>query len=696
MSFGDHRRSQPAYLFGAEPDAGRAVRITPNRHSIDNKFPVLGFTIHTGGLPFFEVLLTSDRSLFAPANAGRRGANNFYASRQDSGLIRATGTEAIYLAPPAVLRAFAQAEPRPSAIYYTLIAYRDADGSGPVFAQSPESLPTDAPSVTLAADFTGQTLSTVLGIPVEDLKPVYAQSPVQAAGEYSFAYSDADYAAGSAFSNGYQHDAESDAAEGEDGYGMAQSAYQEGWQDDEMESGYTSRQYGYDGESLMHDGEIDYRDGYEDDYGPVENTHAQESVFPAGASEPAPLGDDEQPYGEDLDDEISYGEDLDSAAFAGDESEGAYDDSAAFAYDEDVEYGYGAEAMESGLLHEDGYGYEEYGHETGQHDSHEASYETDYDGDEMALPFQSLDAPPPAAAARQPLTIDVKKRIIERIAKFESGRDGYSAINPDGEYEGRFGTGHPAYHRYHVGLSYGLIQFTQDSGLLGRLLVMMRQRDGQAFSQMFGGDPNTVQQLIDVTTASGSPSRKSPNGRSARVQPVGGADLWREPWLSRFRQAGQHVPFQAAQNQLAAEAFLDPMLRFAGWLGLDTERALAMVVDRAIQMGRGGAASWIISAVGPIQTVALRGQALTGLGYGDLRQFQRATPGLRDDGEFGPMTHAAMVAALRAPGAGSPIPIPTREQMMGAMVRAAAGRRWAHRVSELRQTGDLSDTPLQF
>jgi hypothetical protein len=30
------------------------------------------------------------------------------------------------------------------------------------------------------------------------------------------------------------------------------------------------------------------------------------------------------------------------------------------------------------------------------------------------------------------------------------------------------------------------------------------------------------------------------------------------------------------------------------------------------------------------------------------------------------------------------------------MVRGAAGRPWAHRVNELRQTGDLSDTLLQF
>src|SRR5438067_1424001 len=79
-------------------------RIIPNRRQIDNRFPVLGFTVYTGSLSYFEVLLSTDRSLFDPANAGRRSASNFYASRQDSGLIHITGGNAIYLVPPAVLR----------------------------------------------------------------------------------------------------------------------------------------------------------------------------------------------------------------------------------------------------------------------------------------------------------------------------------------------------------------------------------------------------------------------------------------------------------------------------------------------------------------------------------------------------------------------------------------------------------------
>lgn len=721
MSYKNDPGFQSASAFAATPESGGAhlVQIAPNRRSVDDKFPILGFTIQTGRLPFFEVLLTTDRELFAPGNAGRRNANNFYASRQDSGLIRADGAEAIYLAPPAVLRGFAQAHPRPTAIYYTLIAYRDASGAGPVFAHAPERLAAEAPSVGLAADFTGQTLSTLLGIPIEHLKPVYAHSYVHTNGAGATTtvgyreYAGAPYPASDEPTwRQMSVDAATDRAEGEDGYAGAQSEFNDFDfldRQDALSDSFDFDDYqrlparplvnGHAGATLIDDSETDYSagysadysadysDGYEEDYGPV--VGAQESLFPYGAHEPAPLSDEEQPYGEDLaDEESSYGDGMNADAYAALGDETAYDDSASFAYDE-MDESFEAEAADpyGGLEDE----YEKDDDRMDSSESHVAAYGADYDDDEAALSFQALDAPPSVAPV--PLTIEDKKLIIERIAQFESGRDRYGAINPDGEYEGRFGTNHPAYHRYHIGLSYGLIQFTQDSGLLGRLLTLMRERDKDVFTKLFGADAD---ELIAVTNASGPPSRQATGGRSARVQPVAGADLWGEPWLARFRRAGEHVPFQAAQNQLAAQSFLDPMLRFAGWLGLNTDRALAMVVDRAIQMGRGGAQRWIVSAAGPIQTDAQRQQALAALGYGDLRQFQRATQGLRDDGEFGPSTHAAMVSALGALGAKSPVPIPTREQMMDAMVRHAAGRPWARRVSALRGAGDFKDTPYQI
>ena len=73
-------RSVPYFETHAAP-AG-PVQITPTRQRLDDRFPVLVFTVDTGGRPFFEVLLTTDRSLFDAANAGRRTPATFFASRE--------------------------------------------------------------------------------------------------------------------------------------------------------------------------------------------------------------------------------------------------------------------------------------------------------------------------------------------------------------------------------------------------------------------------------------------------------------------------------------------------------------------------------------------------------------------------------------------------------------------------------------
>jgi hypothetical protein len=306
-------------------------------------------------------------------------------------------------------------------------------------------------------------------------------------------------------------------------------------------------------------------------------------------------------------------------------------------------------------------------------------------------------APASAAAPTHPslpplqLAIADKKAIIERIAGSESGSERYGAINADGEFKGRFGPSHPATGHHHIGLSYGIVQFTQDSGNLGRLLTMMRDRDAETFRQVFGADAD---ELVRVTTADGPPASECDGGRSARTQPVGGADLWEQPWIDRFRAAGNVESFQAAQNELAATGFVDPMLPFCGNLGLDTDRALTMAVDRAVQMGVGGARHWIAAAAGPISTPAVRQQALATLGFDDVAGFQRAY-GQQPDNLWGPVTHAALVGALRALGAASPVPLPTVDQMLDALVRRAEGDGvlWVDRVRRLRAATDFTDRP---
>ena len=678
---------------GAAPSsmtASRPIRIQPNRRQVDNRFPVLGFTVTTGGLPYYEVLLTTDPRLFAPDNAGRRNASNFYASRQDSGLIRVEDDNSIYLVPQAVLRSFAAVEPKPTAIYYTLIAYATPEGGGARFAHDTETLPEKAPSVAISGDFNGHTLGTVLGVPLEKLRSVGATGTHRrpsmivenGADEGEDAYSakerleleepeDAGAPRGAGAvqaglgGNDDEDDDFFDLEEGEDATAAAASDLDlavEPYDDGDIDTGLT-------GGAEEPDQDFVYEDGYE-------NEDAARAQAAAGSySDEADLGAAE--LGAEPDEDFVYNDGFEDepggfAAAASLEPVPEYDDSER----DEGRAGSTATAAES------------YGEEFDELDDLDLRSSQSY---------QSLDLPiaRPVNGGGGTLTLtdEAKRHIIEKIIKFEAGAARYGAMNLDGEFKGRFGKNHAAYNTYHIGLSYGIVQFTQDSGNLGKLLALMQKRDPDRFAEVFGADAD---ELVRVTNASGPPSRKTSSGRSARVQPVARADLWEEPWTERFREAAKHAPFQGAQNQLASELFLDRMLPFCAWLGLDTERAITMVVDRAVQMGVGGARRFVINAVGPIKTEAQREQVLRGLGHDSLRDFQDATEGLASDGEWGPQSHAAMVAALRGLGDAAPLQVPNREEMLDKMVSAAAGRRWAHRPEKLRDSVELSDVPFDI
>lgn len=590
-------------------------RITANRRQLDDRFPSLGFWIDTGGKPYFEVLLATKAEYFDPANAALRTTSTFHSSRQDGGLSPAASADHPVLVPSAVLRSFANATPRSRAIYYTVIAYTDRDGGGPAFAMDPTRLAINAPYVSLAGDFTGKTLATVLAVSVDKLRK-YAGSALLAV----------------------PPTAKEDAGEGEDGYGLVPPVASRA--PAAPPNGRPSPSAGA-AQALAREGDFELA-VLATPPAPAPSrrgaSRARDPLLP-GQSAKRTLG-------------LSQGED-----FPADGEEPEY------LQDDDDNQFYSAQSVSTSPP---------------ALERHPRGY-------------QSLDDPASVAVAARPLTVEDKMRILDRIAPFESGGD-YGAINPDGEFEGRFGSDHPAYQRYHFGLTYGYVPFQQDPGTLGELLSAMRDRDPDDFAQTFGPDSA---ELIRVATASGPPSSQSPGGRSARVQPVAGIDLWREPWLSRFRAAALNEKFKAAQREVAAHRYLEPMLVFAGRLGLDSERALTIAVDRAVQMGPAGAKRWIISAVGPVAGDAMRQQGLAALGYSDLRTFQAATPGLADDGDWGPETHAAIVAALRGLGAGSPIPLPTTEQMVETMVRRASSEPWHARVETL-QRQPMSDMHFQL
>jgi|GEM_PF-3734471 len=303
----------------------------------------------------------------------------------------------------------------------------------------------------------------------------------------------------------------------------------------------------------------------------------------------------------------------------------------------------------------------------------------------------SDDGPDGTPAPSRPLDNEARRRIVEAVCGLETGRPRYDAVNPDGEFRGRFGRENPYFERAHAGLGFGIVLFGQDSGDLGRLLQAMKTRDADAFARIFGP---TADSLLETGTAAGPGGLESPDGRSARVRPVDGQDFWAEPWLSRFRAAGAHPPFQAAQNQLASDLYLEPMVQTARWLGVATERGLALMMDRAIAMGTEAAASFFVNGAGVGGSDAARSAALRALvGASGLEEYQRGK-GLKPTGTWSVETKARMVADLRAMGQDSPVAVPGYDEMLDRFVAAAGGAPWAGRFERLRRHADLTDIPF--
>jgi hypothetical protein len=124
------------------------------------------------------------------------------------------------------------------------------------------------------------------------------------------------------------------------------------------------------------------------------------------------------------------------------------------------------------------------------------------------------------------------------------------------------------------GVSYGILQWTQKSGSLGRLLRAMAATDPVAFGRFFGA---RWAELLDVT------------GR-ASLEAVDGVSLWAEPWVSRFATAGRWPAFQQVQARVAAESeYMAGAVEIARLLGVSTERAMVLYYNRTVHQGSSGA-----------------------------------------------------------------------------------------------------------
>lgn len=178
------------------------------------------------------------------------------------------------------------------------------------------------------------------------------------------------------------------------------------------------------------------------------------------------------------------------------------------------------------------------------------------------------------------------------------------------------------------GVSYGILQWTQKSGSLGRLLKAMALADPVAFARFFGP---ASPQLLAVTAR-------------ASLEAVDGAVLWAEPWVSRFVAAGRWPAFQQVQTRVASESeYMAGAIEIARVLGVSSERAMTMYYNRTVHQGTTGAmkpaqrlAAWY--AEDPSRRPAAPNDVLAQYAWTCAAKFRRTTPPERrnynDDGNI--------------------------------------------------------------
>ena len=662
------------------------------RSQVSDRFPVASFAIRMPPSRYYEVACATDPRLFHSRYKRERTRANFFSSREH-GLLQAPRGDTAFMLPPDQLQRFAGAR----RVFYALASYGSPRGDDAHFSVGPDTLDR-MPSIGLASDFTGRTLDRArIGRPRSSASE-YGGDGVELVWGGDLAL-EAEARRAEAQESDNAYDDGHDASLWEQGQSLAYAS--------DVSADPTA-----DADRLSPDPPIALaiaaESGAECDDVPADHIGGSFAGVSYGSVES--LADEDNPgyddsFAQERDDleteEAASGladiendaEDQEDTAYGG------YEDGADVhrAVDGDDVSAMGMEDVHDPDRDEDASGYGAvYGSASGLEEV-SASEDPELAGamgelvgrdpdyrfeEELGEEEEELESS--IALEVRPLDIPEKVRLLRVVARAESGRDGYSAINPDHEYND---PRHPAYHRYHIGLSYGFIQVTQRSGLLGKFVKAARTRSlagvpqAERFEALFGPD---WQQLIDVTNAATA---------EGRVAPVGGRSLWEPVWTDRFRRAGQAEYIRAAQNEVAIRECVDPVLPIAAWLGFTTPRALSMLVDRVIHMGIGGGLSWVLASCGPLNAESDWRRALEAVGAPDLASFQRTKqPHLKVDSKFGPRVHAALIGALRKLGASSPLAIPGRDAMLRKLVEAADSRGFAKRMRALYENrADFDD-----
>src|ERR1700730_4449243 len=133
------------------------IQIRPTRMQLNDRFPMLGFTIRTSGdVNKYEIAVASDPALFEPHSKPQRNRNNFYSSRAQ-GPLTVGRDESVFVLPPEVLVRFI-GQPK---LYFVTAGY---NGAGPAKAEI-GPLPSAASPYIDLSGLSGRSLRRIRVLP---------------------------------------------------------------------------------------------------------------------------------------------------------------------------------------------------------------------------------------------------------------------------------------------------------------------------------------------------------------------------------------------------------------------------------------------------------------------------------------------------------------------------------------------------
>lgn len=125
------------------------------------------------------------------------------------------------------------------------------------------------------------------------------------------------------------------------------------------------------------------------------------------------------------------------------------------------------------------------------------------------------------------------------------------------------------------GVSFGILQWSQKSGQLHRVLQACHDREPQEWERMIGDAA-----ILDYTG-------KANGGLDAQGFAINEAfELTRDPWKTRLEALGSGLPLQRVQLTLAVESYRAELQRVTAYAGeAASERTLAFLIDLTNQFG---------------------------------------------------------------------------------------------------------------